>query len=93
MKLRPNVQPIYARAETITEKRLFNDAYAKRRCIVPMQVFYERDHSRRLHAFGMKNGKPSASRASGRTGSTLGPLGANLLHHHGRGKRFGLGNA
>jgi putative SOS response-associated peptidase YedK len=58
MKTRPKFQPINARAETITEKRMFCDAYAKRRCIVPMQVFYERDHSRRLHAFGMEDGEP-----------------------------------
>jgi putative SOS response-associated peptidase YedK len=58
MKSRPDVQPINARAETVAEKRMFSDAYAKRRCIVPMAVFYERDKKRKLHAFGMKDGKP-----------------------------------
>ena len=58
MKSRPDIQPINARAETIAEKRMFSDAYAKRRCIVPMEVFYERDGRRKLHAFGMKDGKP-----------------------------------
>ena len=58
MKARPDVMPINARAETVAEKRMFSDAYAKRRCIVPMDVFYERDKRRKLHAFGMKDGKP-----------------------------------
>ncbi len=33
---RPHIQPIHARAETITEQRMFREAYHKRRCIVPM---------------------------------------------------------
>jgi putative SOS response-associated peptidase YedK len=58
MKARPEIRPINARAETITEKRMFSEAYAKRRCIVPMAAFYERDARRKLHAFGLKNGEP-----------------------------------
>jgi putative SOS response-associated peptidase YedK len=58
MKARPEIRPINARAETITEKRMFSDAYAKRRCIVPMDAFYERDSRKKLRAFGMKGGKP-----------------------------------
>ena len=56
MKMRPERQPINARAETVAEKRMFSDAYAKRRCIVPMDRFYERDKGRKYHAFGMKDG-------------------------------------
>jgi putative SOS response-associated peptidase YedK len=58
MKARPNIQPINARAETVAENRMFSDAFAKRRCIVPMNVFYERDKRKKLHAFGMNDGKP-----------------------------------
>jgi putative SOS response-associated peptidase YedK len=54
----PDVRPINARAESIGEKPMFADAYAKRRCIVPMDAFYERDKRRKLHAFVMKDGTP-----------------------------------
>jgi hypothetical protein len=58
MRARPEIRPINARAETIPEKKMFSDAYAKRRCIVPMDAFYERDSRKKLHAFGMKDGTP-----------------------------------
>lgn len=56
VKTRPEIQPINARAETVADKRMFSDAYAGRRCIVPMDRFYERDKGRKQHAFGMKDG-------------------------------------
>jgi putative SOS response-associated peptidase YedK len=56
MKMRPERQPINACAETVAEKPMFSDAYARRRCIVPMDRFYERDKGRKQHAFGMKDG-------------------------------------
>jgi putative SOS response-associated peptidase YedK len=58
MKARPEVRPINARAETIADKRMFAEAYARRRCIVPMDVFYERDQNKKLHAFGAVDGNP-----------------------------------
>jgi putative SOS response-associated peptidase YedK len=58
MKARPEIAPFNARAETVRDKRMFSDAYARRRCIVPMDAFYERDARKKLHAFGMMDGKP-----------------------------------
>ena len=60
MKARPDIQPIHARAETVANKKMFSDAYAKRRCIVPMDSFHERDKRRKIHEFGMKDGTPFA---------------------------------
>ena len=58
MKARPEITPINARAETVADKRMFADAYVKRRCIVPMDAFYERDKRKKLHAFAMSDGTP-----------------------------------
>lgn len=46
---RPAIQPIHVRAETIAEKPMFKDAYLKRRCVVPMNSFFQKDaHGRRF---------------------------------------------
>lgn len=42
---RPDMQPIHARAETVAERRIFADAYRKRRCIVPMTSFNLKDQN------------------------------------------------
>ena len=34
-------KPIIARAETVSKLPMFRDAYAKRRCIIPIDAFYE----------------------------------------------------
>lgn len=53
---RPDIQPIHARAESITDKRMFEDAYRRRRCVVPMSAFFQKDENGKQHAFGMKDG-------------------------------------
>ena len=46
---RPTIQPIHVRAETIAEKPMFSDAYRKRRCVAPMNSFFQKDsHGRRF---------------------------------------------
>jgi putative SOS response-associated peptidase YedK len=57
-KGRPDIQPIHARAESLSDKPMFRDAYRCRRCIVPMNAFYQYqgDDRRKAHAFGMKDG-------------------------------------
>jgi putative SOS response-associated peptidase YedK len=56
--VRPDLQPIHVRAETISEKRMFADAYRKRRCIVPMTEFILRDASKKRHAISRIDGAP-----------------------------------
>src|SRR5664279_3995856 len=46
---RPAVQPIHARDETIADKPIFADAFRRRRCIVPMNSFYQKDSNVRRH--------------------------------------------
>jgi putative SOS response-associated peptidase YedK len=38
---RPDFAPIHARAETVAENEWFSDAYRRRRCIVPMNSFFQ----------------------------------------------------
>jgi putative SOS response-associated peptidase YedK len=55
---RPDFQPIHVRAETIAEKRMFSDAYRKRRCIVPMNAFYQKDSKGKRYAISRMDGGP-----------------------------------
>lgn len=54
---------INARAETVTEKPSFREAFKRRRCLVPMEGFYEwarRGDSKRPFYFHMRDGEPFA---------------------------------
>ena len=55
MKARPEIAPIHARAETIADRPMFSGAYRSRRCLVPMDAFYQRDKQGRRHAVTMKD--------------------------------------
>jgi putative SOS response-associated peptidase YedK len=54
---------INARAETVTEKPSFREAFTRRRCLVPMEGFYEwarRGDRKRPFYFHMRDGEPFA---------------------------------
>lgn len=54
---------INARSETVTEKPSFREAFARRRCLIPADGFYEwsrRGDGKRPYYFQMKDGEPFA---------------------------------
>lgn len=57
-------KPINAKAETITSLPSFRDAYKKRRCLVPIDNFFEwkaiKGASKQPYAIAMKSGEPFA---------------------------------
>jgi putative SOS response-associated peptidase YedK len=55
---RPDVAPIHARAETVAENEWFRDAYRKRRCIVPMNSFFQKNSSGKRYAISGRDGGP-----------------------------------
>jgi putative SOS response-associated peptidase YedK len=57
---RPDIQPMNARAETIADKPMFRDAYRKRRCVVPIDAFHQKDAKGKLHAIKRADGEPLA---------------------------------
>jgi putative SOS response-associated peptidase YedK len=57
---RPDNQPMNARAETIHEKPMFRDAYRKRRAVVPINAFQQKDAKGKLHTIKRADGEPLA---------------------------------
>ena len=58
-------KPINAKAETVASLPTFRDAYKRRRCLTPIDNFFEWKAIRGLkpkqpYAFGMKSGEPFA---------------------------------
>ena len=54
-------KPINAMAETVRSKPMFREAYRKRRCIVPVEGFFEWQATKggkQPYAIAMKNGAP-----------------------------------
>ncbi len=55
---RPDFAPIHARAETVAENEWFSDAYHKRRCVVPMNSFFQKNSRGRRYAISRRDGGP-----------------------------------
>jgi putative SOS response-associated peptidase YedK len=55
---RPDLAPIHARAETVVEKEWFRDAYRRRRCVVPMDSFFQKDTGGKRYAISRRDGQP-----------------------------------
>jgi putative SOS response-associated peptidase YedK len=55
---RPEFAPIHARAETVAENGWFSDAYRKRRCIVPMNSFLQKDGAGKRYAVSRRDVQP-----------------------------------
>jgi putative SOS response-associated peptidase YedK len=49
-----------ARAETIADKPIFRDAYRKRRGVVPIDAFHQKDAKGKLHMIKRADGEPLA---------------------------------
>jgi putative SOS response-associated peptidase YedK len=63
-------RPINAMAETVRSKPMFREAYRKRRCIVPVDGFFEwqaPEGGKQPYAIAMKNGAPLAFGKIGET--------------------------
>lgn len=55
---RPDFAPIHARAETVAEKEWFSDTYRRRRCIVPMNSFFQKNAVAKRYAISRGDGGP-----------------------------------
>ena len=68
-------KPINAKCETVRDLPTFRDAYRTRRCIVPVDGFFEwkaikGQKAKQPYAIAMKDGRRSGLRAFGRTGKS-----------------------
>ena len=62
-RYKPKPPPINAAAETVHERPMFREAYAKRRCILPIDGFFEwkaikGERAKQPYAVAMKDGSP-----------------------------------
>jgi putative SOS response-associated peptidase YedK len=58
---KPKQRPINAKSETVARSGLFGEAFAHRRCIIPVDGFFEwraTKQGRQPYAIGMKDGSP-----------------------------------
>jgi putative SOS response-associated peptidase YedK len=71
-------KPINAKAESASRLPMFRDAYAQRRCIVPVDGFFERraikgGRAKQPYAIAMKDGSPFGLAGCGKTGAIRRP--------------------
>ncbi len=92
-------KPINAKAETVAQLPTFRDAYAQRRCIVPVDGFFEwraikGARAKQPYAIAMKDDAPlwSGGTVGELAQSEHGRVGAHLRHHHGAVQRAGGSN-
>jgi putative SOS response-associated peptidase YedK len=57
---RPDIVPTNARAETIAEKPMFRDAYRRRRAVLPIDAFHQKDARGKRYAITRADGEPLA---------------------------------
>ena len=57
---RQDIQPMNARAETVREKPMFREAYRKRRAVVPIDAFHQKDAKGKVHTIKRADGEPLA---------------------------------
>ncbi len=83
------VRPINARAETLVERPLFRDSFARRRCLLPADGFYEwekRDGRKQPWFIAPADGGVLAMAGLWSTRRRPGDRPPDLRHHHHRGQ-------